>query len=204
MISNIKDRLLSELSALSDGGFSVGIGFRGCIPHWAYSNYPELWQKTYIEQGYLEQDPTITHGNENSGYFTWKELSELYPGSPVWDAARGFGLGVGSTISVQISGVRTIASFSGPAFSATDLARAKASVFGLHGLFAPEDQGIVLPGKVVEVLKLMARGFRDKEIAERLSLKIESIRRRRLVAHQVTGTRTIPELMSLVTKNGLI
>jgi len=204
MISDTKDQLLAVLSNLSSSGFAIGVGFEEFKPLWAHSTYAENWQDYYLSNELFKEDPTITHGTQHTGHFTWAELSKMYPKQSALRKAKRFGLTKGNTISKRVNGVVTIVSLSGPKLVGNDLKLAECATLGLHGLFAPTFEPFDFSDSEIQVLRLLAKGKRDSEIAHLLGVKIETIRKRRTKLYATTNTQSIAELLSLVVKFGVV
>lgn len=205
MITDIRNIMLTVLSDLSSAGFSIGVGFGSePVPLWAHSTYDESWINHYVVNNFVSLDPTITHCANRPGYYTWAELEEMFPENPVLAAAHEFGLTEGNTISMKIGGVTTIASCSGAAWTEEEITRASAAISSLHFMAKPKVGRVSLKSHTIEVLQLMADGIRDREIAERQGVKLETVRLRRKIAYEQTGTGTQAELISFAIKNGVI
>ena len=204
MISDMKSVFLSELSRLSLQGFSIGVAFQNKEPTWVHSTYPEAWVDHYVENRFLIDDPTIFHGQRFTGHFTWSELNRLYPANPVFPAAQRFGLNEGNTLSLRMNGLCTILSSAGAAWTYSEMRRAQAAAAGLHALHAPEPVKILLTGKELEGLDLMALGLKDREIADQLGIKLETVRQRRQNSYDKTGARSPASVVSFAIKNGWI
>ncbi|MVO16822.1 helix-turn-helix transcriptional regulator [Parasedimentitalea huanghaiensis] len=207
MKSDIQGVLLRSLETITDGGYSVGVGFQGVEPHFVKSTYSEAWVERYISQRFIQIDPTIQFGLSKTGHFTWAELEAQFPDSKTFfTEARKYGLVKGNTLSIRVEGQVSILSGSGPAWQDQELKIASATLHALAVLAAnPNSQNtVLLPDRVKDVLYLMADGVKDKAIADILGIKVETVRARRRSAFQATETVTIAQLMSKVIKNGLI
>ncbi|UWQ93016.1 LuxR family transcriptional regulator [Rhodobacteraceae bacterium M382] len=191
----------SVLSGLSDQGFSIGVGFSNNEPKWVHSTYAKEWVDTYVEKRFLNFDPTIIHGQKRCGHFTWSELDAKYPDNPVFREAAKFGLSEGNTLSLNICGSRTIVSCAGRKWNADDVRKAKAAASALHCLQASEPYPVVATDKELDVLDLMASGLHDREISERLGIKLESVRMRRRRVYEKTGTTSPASVISFAIKN---
>lgn len=56
-----------------------------------YNNYPENWKNRYIEQHYLEIDPTVHHGTTSLLPLIWADI--IFKEAPnFWEDAQSFGL----------------------------------------------------------------------------------------------------------------
>lgn len=207
MAEELQNSLFKVLSNLSEVGYSVGLGFIGFEPHYVKSTYSKAWVARYVERLFIQTDPTVQFGLSRTGHVTWKQLQELYPESKTFfDEAAHFGLRHGNTLSLRIDGQISVLSCSGSPWSEQELRMADAALRGLAVLLSKPREGgdFGLPERVKDVLALMVSGARDQEIAEILSIKIETVRARRQLAFQLTNTRTIAQLISEVIKNGLI
>ncbi len=204
MISDIKTVLLGVLDEMSVSGFAIGVGFENSEPKWAHSTYSTDWVNHYVKENLMLSDPTILHGQMNIGHLSWAQLEARYPDNAVFSEARRFGLSEGNTISVKIAGSTTVASCSGPLWTDIEIKNAKAAISGLHQIELPTEIANPLSGRSMAVLQLMSEGCVDRVIADRLHIKIETVRQRRNSAYQATGTTTGSELISHVIKNGWI
>ncbi|MBT8153153.1 helix-turn-helix transcriptional regulator [Epibacterium ulvae] len=70
--------------------------------------------------------------------------------------------------------------------------------------FAPEQKGFSFSENEIAVLRLLADGKREAQIADQLGCKIETVRARRNRMSAATGAKSVAQLLSLVTKNGYI
>jgi DNA-binding CsgD family transcriptional regulator len=207
MKSDIKSVLLRSLDELSDGGYSIGVGFQGLEPHFVKSTYSSDWVERYIERNFIQQDPTIQFGLSRSAYSTWEGLEKMYPASKsFFGEARRFGLLRGNTLSICVRGQVSILSCSGAHWGDAELRTASAALYGLAVLTADTDSNKYDPlsPREKEVLNFMATGSKDQEIADTLKIKVETVRARRRSAFHATNTTTIGQLMSEVIKKDLI
>ncbi|MCE3264458.1 MAG: LuxR family transcriptional regulator [Pseudoduganella sp.] len=58
------------------------------------NNYPPQWQQRYVEQSYLNVDPTVAHALHSTAPVQWSE-SLFAPARHLWEDAQGHGLHVG-------------------------------------------------------------------------------------------------------------
>ena len=69
-----------------------------------FSGYPTAWRDRYIEAGYQDIDPTVTHCIKLRRLMPmiWeKRYFNSQAGARMWSEAREFGLGAGVTLSIQ-------------------------------------------------------------------------------------------------------
>jgi DNA-binding CsgD family transcriptional regulator len=204
MINTTKAILLAILDSLSENGFSIGIDFDKNVPQWVHSNYQKTWVDRYIEAGFVANDPTIIHGRKHTGWFTWSELDRLYPGNPVLKEAREFDMPEGNTLSIRVNRKPIIVSCSGPAWTPDQVSEARSAALGLLGLIDSEQMPTLISPKSLEVIRLMCKGLRDKEIATELGIKLETVRQRRTTAQHSLGANTSAQLISETIQLGLI
>lgn len=58
------------------------------------NNYPAQWQERYVQQGYVQIDPTVQHGCRKNTPLVWTD--EVFAQTPeFWEDARSFGLRFG-------------------------------------------------------------------------------------------------------------
>lgn len=204
MISDTKTIFLHVLEQLSTSGFSVGIGFTNNEPAYAHSTYKGDWIDYYVQSGFLREDPTIIHGQKHAGHFLWSDLNRMYPGNPVFSAAKRFDLEQGNTLSMRINGDVAIVSCAGHAWTDQEQTSARAALAGLYEMVMPPKHQFGLTEKVLDVVRLMTQGLRDIQIAEELGIKLETVRARRAKAQQITGAKSPAQLVSVVIKSGSI
>lgn len=59
-----------------------------------FTNYPPEWVKRYTEKGYLDIDPTVTHGMRSSEPAIWSDA--FFAATPLfWQEAQSYGLRYG-------------------------------------------------------------------------------------------------------------
>lgn len=207
MRNDIESCLLGTLSALSDKGFSVGVGFKGAEPHWVRSTYSRAWVDNYVDRRYIQRDPTIQFGLSKTGHITWAQLARIYPDTgDFFDDAKAFGLQGGNTLSIRGPGGVSVLSCSGAHWGSDEVKLASAALHGLAVLHSvpASGQNVELEEREKDVIRLMCSGSQDREISEILGIKIETVRARRRKAMQATETSTIAQLISEVIKRGLI
>ncbi|KIC35884.1 helix-turn-helix transcriptional regulator [Leisingera sp. ANG-M7] len=205
MRSDIRGVLLRSLDQLSECGYSIGIGFNGIEPVFVHSTYSQRWIDRYVDQGYLLVDPTIQFGLSSTGQVTWRELERLFPSSKTFfEDAVNYGLHHGNTLAISADGRVSVLSCSGPEWSSGDLRIARAALHALHALEYEPSNPVTLTEPVREVLRLMCSGCKDQEIADRLGVKLETVRARRRTAQHAFEAKTSAQLISQVIKFGLI
>lgn len=60
------------------------------------NNYPEAWQKRYVEQQYVKVDPTVQHCMVSLQPLVWSSQSaKTQEEKDFWEEARSYGLNVG-------------------------------------------------------------------------------------------------------------
>lgn len=205
MRSDIRGVLLRSLDQLSECGYSIGVGFDGVEPVFVHSTYSQRWIDRYVDQGYLLIDPTIQFGLSSTGQATWKELERLFPSSRVFfEDAASYGLHRGNTLAISSDGRVSVLSCSGPEWSKEDLRIARTALHALHALEYEPSNPVTLTEPVKDVLRLMCGGCKDQEIADRLGVKLETVRARRRTALQALEAKTSAQLISQVIKFKLI
>ncbi len=207
MRNDIESFLLGSLAGLSENGFSIGVGFRGAEPHWVRATYSRAWVDNYVAKLYIQIDPTIQFGLSRTGHITWSQLERRQPETAAFFAdAKNYGLTGGNTLAIRGTGGISIISCSGKKWTHEEIKQASAALHGLAALHsAPAElQPVDLNEREKDVLRLMCSGLKDQEISEVLGVKIETVRARRRKAMQATETSTIAQLISEVTKRGLV
>ena len=102
--------LLHELDQRSPAGFAIALHIRFTTPTYLFQTYPARWMDHYSSAGLVVHDPTVHWGLQNVGHVRWADL-EAFDSRGVLEKAKDFGIMNGVTISVVVSGSRSIASF---------------------------------------------------------------------------------------------
>ncbi|WP_289710659.1 helix-turn-helix transcriptional regulator [Desulfosporosinus nitroreducens] len=65
-----------------------------------------------------------------------------------------------------------------------------------------ESSGANLSEREVEVLKLVARGYTDKEISEMLNISVKTVEKHKLKIKDKTGSKRLASLIKFAMENG--
>lgn len=147
------------------------------------SNYPAIWQDSYVRNRYVEIDPTVRHAERSDAPFVWRQ--EMLAAAPsFWEEAQSVGLRVGWVQScfdgVAKGGMLTVSRSATP-LSAAELAHKEQSLrflvavahMRLSQLLLPshfKQQCGALTSREIEVLKWTADGKTTGEISDLLSV----------------------------------
>ncbi len=152
------------------------------------SNYPEPWQRRYLEAGFLDIDPIVAHGRRSQAPIIWSD--ELFaPAHQLWIEAQSFGLRFGWAQSncdaYGVMGMLVMVRSSAP-LTADELEskepRMRWLVSTAHHalgrrmlpkLMADPERG--LTEREVEVLKWAADGKTSGEISKILAISVDTV-----------------------------
>lgn len=152
------------------------------------NNYSAAWQTRYVNEGYLQTDPTVLHGRKSQVPLIWNE--KVFEAVPrMWDEAQSFGLRVGwaqsSLDAVGVGGMLTL-SRSQDTLSATELASQEIKMrwlvnishLSLSRIFAAkrvkQTQQALTP-REIEVLKWTADGKTSGEVSGILAVSENTV-----------------------------
>ncbi len=184
---------------LSDVTFELGFHFfalvdheselLGTLPPMRINNYPEEWVHELIEADLTKDDPVhLACLHANTG-FGWSELPSLISlertHRRILSKSRRHGLGTGFTIPSNVRGEPSQScSFVVRAGEKLPLQRLRCTeIVGAHALRAarrlrhaetPAHRPVLTP-REVECLSLIARGKTDWEIAQILTISVETV-----------------------------
>lgn len=143
------------------------------------NNYSVRWQERYVNENYLEIDPTVAHGMKSVAPLVWSE--QVFAACrPFWEDARGHGLRVGWAQSCYdargVGGLLTLAR-SDEALSAMELKHhrlkmswlvqlAHQGMSRLIALNCPPEPAVILTAREIEVLRWSADGKTSSEVGE--------------------------------------
>lgn len=151
------------------------------------SNYPEQWKLKYLEQNYLEIDPTVAHGMRSIVPIVWSAAHEEK--QEFWEDARSFGLVNGWSQSCRDHGgnvgMLTLSRAEGGGLSAVELCAIGSKMVWLaqaaHVTLASlESYRVIGPPKSlssreVSVLRWCGEGKTSSEIAEILRISERTV-----------------------------
>jgi DNA-binding CsgD family transcriptional regulator len=179
---------------------ALALGFEHCayglrVPHpisnpktFVVNNYPTEWQDRYINEGYLDIDPTVLHGRRTQTPLVWSN-SIFSSAQKLWEEAQSFGLCFGwaqsSLDAVGVGGMLTL-SRSREKLTLTELASQEIKMRWLVNishlalsriltakLFAGNMPA--LTGREIEVLKWTADGKTSGEISTLLAVSENTV-----------------------------
>ncbi|MBY0409608.1 MAG: autoinducer binding domain-containing protein [Burkholderiaceae bacterium] len=152
------------------------------------NNYPAEWQARYVQQGYIQIDPTVQHGCQKSTPLLWAD--ELFAQTQdFWEDARSFGLRFGwSKACLDSGGARgmlTLARSSGP-LTAQEVTHNEIKMRWLahmaHGvlsrIFTTQQAQQFQPNltaREIEILKWTADGKTSSDIASLLGISENTV-----------------------------
>jgi DNA-binding CsgD family transcriptional regulator len=107
--SQDQQELLARLKSIAQQvgfeTFMVGLERRaddGRIAHYVWSDYPQQWQQTYVQQGYAALDPTVPYCQHSTAPIVWTEdFFRQSKADFMLEEARSFGLHHGVSLSVH-------------------------------------------------------------------------------------------------------
>ena len=153
-----------------------------------HNNYPQSWQRQYLERGYLASDPTVRHAVRTCVPLTWTAESNDAD-QPFWSEARASGLRHGwcqsTTDGCGVAGMLTLARGTEPlTTSELDANELKMrwlinavhmNMTRVHQAQINLDADVNLSRREVEVLRWMGDGKTSSEIADILSLSVDTV-----------------------------
>lgn len=102
--------VLSELDALSPGGFAIALHIKYNAPTFLFQTFPEKWVKHYSRHGFVIRDPAVHWAFRHTGYIRWRDLAES-DDSGIMEQSRLYGLTYGFTASIHNDHSRSLAGF---------------------------------------------------------------------------------------------
>ena len=192
---------LSSLRRLAPAGFSIGIAIRFFSPLATYIEYPEDWVKEYTQNAYALVDPAVIWGMTNEGILPWSK-NKLPDTMGIFEKAKKHGLKHGLTCSIKINNKKTFGSFarSDRPFTETEAELIIESVKRLHIAHMPSED---LSMDEVATLELTANGLTGQQIAEELSIAIQTVKLRLSSARKKLGAKNTNEAAAIAKSLGL-
>jgi DNA-binding CsgD family transcriptional regulator len=199
--------LVAIMEEFGDRGCAIGLCFTNGYPAWHHFSYAPEFLRRYEAEDLAKTDLTLTKGFSEDGVFLWSEVEKQLGSSETMRVARSFGMAEGICFSETINGVKSIASIS---LTGTDRVKRVPvdrilNAFKLAAISVSKElsQPDVSP-KISAYLSLVARGLSDQEIADELQLSVHGARRRRKLAIEKYGAKTISQAVALAISSGAV
>jgi LuxR family transcriptional regulator, quorum-sensing system regulator SdiA len=182
---------LAKLTDMAPAGYALGLHIRFASAQIMVNTYDPRWIEIYTQRGYMLCDPLVSWGFGTEGVVRWSALDHPDP-HKVMEQARGFGLIYGLAVSHGPTTSRSIGGFArgdreftdAEVDAITDLVRV------LHRESTPPDH---LSGPQIEALRLIAKGFRYSEAANRIGISESALKARLRTARENLLCRTTAE-----------
>lgn len=182
---------LSKLSELCPAGYALGLHIRFASAQIMVNTYDPRWIEIYTSRGYMLCDPLVSWGFGTEGVARWSALDHPDP-HRVMEQAREFGLVYGLAVSHGEVSSRTIGGFARTdrEFTDAEIAEIAELVRVLHRQSTPPDR---LSGPQLEALRLIAKGYRYSEAADRIGISESALKARLRTARERLLCRTTAE-----------
>jgi DNA-binding CsgD family transcriptional regulator len=183
-----------------------------------FANWPEEWVQLYLAEDFLLIDPVPRWSRSSGRAVAWSELCEILPardpGRRVIEAGNKFGFTEGLLVptraadnslgAVAFAGRRGRLSPDEQVFLETVarntfFAADRISNEGALGKIAP-----ILSRREIEVLALLVRGHRDKEIGAMIGLTVRAVRFHLTNAREKFAATSRTHLAAIVLANGYV
>jgi LuxR family transcriptional regulator, quorum-sensing system regulator BjaR1 len=190
------------------------------LPPFFVSSWPKAWIDTYVGDGLMSHDPTISHGYHGVLPATWSELHQSYGDdrkhARTLDAAKASGWPNGLAIPVHgPRGYRGLVTVAGDTGDLTPRNRATLHLMALYlherlktlmapGLAAPEGEIPRLTAGEIECIRWLIAGKSDWEIGEILHIAEATSHWRIERAKKKLGVKTRAQLTAVAIHYGLI
>ncbi|NJM81612.1 MAG: LuxR family transcriptional regulator [Tabrizicola sp.] len=182
---------LAKLTVLSPAGYALGLHIRFASAQIMVQTYDPRWIEMYTSRGYMMCDPLVSWGFGTEGAIRWSELEYPDPHNVLAQAAE-FGLQFGIAVSHGPTSSRTIGGFarSDREFSDIEIEAITELVRILHRESTPPES---LSGPQIEALRLISKGFRYSEAAQRIGISESALKARLRTARERLLCRTTVE-----------
>ncbi|MGP3699474.1 autoinducer binding domain-containing protein [Rhodobacter sp. NSM] len=196
-----KERLL--LRAFAPAGYYIGRRIRFLAPETELNSLPIGLIEAYSTRAMALHDPLMRWAFQNSGTLRWSELADRDPAGVLAEFRR-HGLIHGAVVSILTQGrqtLRTIGIFArgDRNYSDSELLHLRQILGKLHGPIE-----LALSARQLEVLRLLAKGHRYKNIAHILGITESAVKARLKSAAQATGARTPAQTLRMAVDAGLL
>lgn len=182
---------LAKLNELAPKGYALGLHIRFASAQIMVQTYDPQWIEIYTSRGYMLCDPLVSWGFGTEGAVRWSELNYPDP-HQVMEQAKAFGLNFGVAVSYGPTSSRSIGGFARPdrEFTDSEIEAIADLVRILHRETTPPDR---LSGPQLEALRLIAKGFRYSEAANRIGISESALKARLRTAREKLLCRTTAE-----------
>jgi LuxR family transcriptional regulator len=212
---NLIERLVPGFAEWSDrvreiapAGYTLALNIRFLHPEIVHSTYPEEWVDYYLKNDFAVRDPILLWTSYNSGNSRWSDIglpAKVPFARRVLELAADHGLRFGAIFVVRNSEAQNRKCFLSVGRSDRELTDEEIAKVGV--LFREMlDRMHVSSGLTtaeVEVLRLLARGLTQNEIAEDLGIGRDAIKKRIERARVVLGAKNAAHAIAIAIQRQL-
>lgn len=182
---------LAKLDQLAPAGYALGLHIRFASAQIMVQTYDPRWIEIYTSRGYMLCDPLVSWGFGTEGSIRWSALDYPDP-HRVMEQAKEFGLNYGVAVSHGATSSRSIGGFarSDREFTDDEIEAIVDLIRVLHRETTPPDH---LSGPQLEALRLIAKGYRYSEAANRIGISESALKARLRTAREKLLCRTTAE-----------
>lgn len=200
----LQKRVVAYVQAMGFGGFlfsrwTPDPAQPGAFLYSAMTSFSDGWMEKYFREKFYMHDPVLLHCHRSWHPLPWTSALFATPETrPIYEEARLHGISAGCGVPISpASGGFSFVRDEDPDAALPDVLRVLPSMALLSG-FVMEATRLIEAKKVdqdlperlskreIECLKLMAAGFRDSDIADRLNITLRTV-----VAHIANARRKI-------------
>lgn len=189
-------------------GYTLALNIRFLHPEVMTSTYPEAWIEYYLKNDFAVRDPILLWTSYNTGHSRWSDIglpAKVPFGRRVLDLAAEHGLKFGAIFVVRNTEAQNKKCFLSVGRSDRELTDEEIANVG--GLFRELLDRLHLASGLtaaeVEVLRLLARGMTQNEIADDLGISRDAIKKRIERARVVLGAKNASHAIAIAIQRQL-
>lgn len=189
-------------------GYTLALNIRFLQPEIVHSTYPEQWVNYYLKHDFAVRDPILLWTSYNTGHSRWSDIglpAKVPFARRVLDLAAEHGLKFGSIFVVRNAEAQNRKCFLSVGRADRELTDEENAQVG--ALFREMLDRLQLSSGLttaeIEVLRLLARGMTQNEIADDLGIGRDAIKKRIERARVVLGAKNAAHAIAIAIQRQL-
>ena len=194
---------------IANRGYVIVINLVNLSPQYYRSTFSQKWQNQYVSNRYALVDPVLYWAAWNEGSTRWSEIRmarALALGDLVLKRATAFGLNYGVIFSHNTPGpghkkcIFSAARYDRE-FTVAEISQLETGFYDI--VDAVSRTHTLNPGEI-SVLEGVANGLNQIELAEKLGISKETVKKRLEKARKLLGARNGPQAAAIAVARGIV
>lgn len=196
------DSLVAPISEIANSGFTITLNFYFGSYSFMDWRYPDAWAQEYKTWYHQMGDPVVRWALGNTGTIRWSDIDLIDP-LDIFGRARRHGINHGAACCLSAGNRRSLLTV-----GRNDRELADEELNSISNQFSQivneVARGFFLSERERAVLRLLATGLRQSDIASELGISISAVRQRTAKAVKALDCRTPEQAIAVATTWGYL